>query len=135
MQPVVSPSSVRDLCSDHRGVCLNSCDLRCMIRVCILLYIKLFCSKVFTPFQKKLTIDDEIQFCSEEVLAEVLKSKVCTCIQQPKLVISDNESYQIHLALLNFKGVCVSDGLNKTIGCFYQGWICSTLRLSQFQNV
>ena len=30
----------------------------------------------FTFFQKKLTIDDETQFCSEEVLTEVLKSKV-----------------------------------------------------------
>ena len=51
-----------------------------LIRVYILVYIIVFCSKVFSPFQKKLTIDDETQFCSEEVLAEVLKSKVCTCI-------------------------------------------------------
>ena len=50
-----------------------------LIRVCILVYIIVFCSKVFSPFQKKLTIDDETQFCSEEVLAEVLKSKVCPC--------------------------------------------------------
>ena len=36
---------------------------------------------------------------------------------------------------MNFTGVFVCDSSMKTIGCFYQGWICSALQLSQFQTV